>query len=493
MSRPLRRRGRVTALAASFTLLLSGAAALATPAGAEEPATPAAPTGSPLTLWAPSRVVAYSYDNYLYSDLGLKVIAQGAPFELWSTRASYDEPITTVWRSPGGDVALPASVMPTFAQLQRFVRLDVTRVGTDTTRTSRFAACLGGGWEQGSERVRPEAPATSPYPHNCYYNPFSLGAVQGVQEGWATPVFGEGAPLQLKPGKYDVTARITPAYADVIGISATDATRTYRLVVKPEGNFRPATRRASTPEPAAQEPGAASAGVVAGTRPDLRSLPAFGMNISRNGNFLRFFATVWNGGDSPLVVDGFRRADEEVMDAYQYFFDGDGNQTGYEKVGAMHWDARSTHQHWHFEDFARYALLDASKVEAVRSKKEAFCLAPTDAVDLTVPNAAWNVENSDLATACGDSSALSIREVLASGWGDTYAQFRAGQSFDLRGLPNGTYYVAVIANPDGNLIEGDTDNNTSLRKVRIGGRPGARTVRVPQVGLIEEFGEFFRH
>jgi hypothetical protein len=373
------------------------------------------------------------------------------------------------------------------------VRLDVTKVGSDTTRTSRFAACLGGGWERGSERVRPEAPATSPYPHSCYYNPFSIGAVQGVQEGWATPVLGEGAALRLKPGKYDVTARITPAYADPLGISAADATRSYRLVVRKEENFRPARRRASTPQPAAQEPSAAAAGAVAATRPDLRSLPAFGMNISGNGNYLRFFATVWNGGDSPLVVDGFRRADENVMDAYQYFFDGDGHQTGYEKVGAMHWDARSTHQHWHFEDFARYALLDASKVEAVRSKKEAFCLAPTDAVDLTVPNAAWNVENSDLSTACGDSSALSIREVLASGWGDTYAQFRAGQSFDLRGLPNGTYYVAVIANPDGNLVEGDTANNTSLRKVKIGGRPGARTVRVPQVGVIEEFGEFFRH
>ena len=237
------------------------------------------------------------------------------------------------------------------------------------------------------------------------------------------------------PASTTSTARITPAYAEPLGISAADATRSYRLVVKKEENFRPATRRAPTPRPAAQEPSTAAAGAVAGTKPDLRSLPAFGMNISGNGNYLRFFATVWNGGDSPLVVDGFRRADEDVMDAYQYFFDGDGQQTGYQKVGAMHWDARSTHQHWHFEDFARYALLDASKVEAVRSKKEAFCLAPTDAVDLTVPNAAWNVENSDLATACGDNSALSIREVLASGWGDTYAQFRAGQSFDLRGPP----------------------------------------------------------
>nr|WP_246416573.1 lysyl oxidase family protein [Nocardioides luti] len=152
----------------------------------------------------------------------------------------------------------------------------------------------------------------------------------------------------------------------------------------------------------------------------------------------------------------------------------------------MHWDARTTHQHWHFEDFARYSLLRADKTEAVRSKKEAFCLANTDAVDQTVPNANWNPENTDLSTSCGDYGSLSIREVLASGWGDTYGQFRAGQSFNLDGLPNGKYYIAVIANPENRLVEGSTANNVSLRKVILGGKPGARTVRVPQVGVIEE-------
>ncbi len=337
---PRRRRGRATALAASLTLLLSGAAALAAPAGARAPAAPAA---SPLALWAPSRVVAYSYDGYLYSDLGLKVIAQGAPFELWSTRASYSDPITTVWRSPQGDVALPATAMPTFAQLQRFVRLDVTKVGTDTTRTSRHAACLGGGWEGATERVRPDAPATSPYPHSCYYNPFSLGAVQGVQRGLGLPGLRRGVrPLQLKPGRYDVTARITAAYTDALGISAADATRSFRLVVQQEESSRPAS---GAGPPGAGRRGAAAtaaAGEVAGTEPDLRSLPAFGMDVARNGDFLRFFATVWNGGDSPLVVDGFRRAGEDVMDAYQYFFDG-GRQADRLPAGRRHALGRPRH------------------------------------------------------------------------------------------------------------------------------------------------------
>ncbi len=496
MTRSRRRsRGRLTALAASLTLLMTGIAGLSTSADAQAPSAARA-DGPPLTLWSPTKVVAYSYGGFVYSDLGLKLIAEGAPLELWSTRASYHDPIRTVWRSPGGEVPLPTRTMSSLAQLKKFVRLEIRRTGTSNTRTVRRAACLGGGWE-GGERVRPEAPATSPYPQSCYYNPYAIGAVQGIQQGWAASVFGEGTPMRLKPGKYVLTARLTSAYTRVFGLGAEDATRRLRLVVKKEeqGNWRAPRRVTTEPRPAAREPAGDSAGAPAATQPDLRSLPAFGMQVSGNGNFLRFFATVWNAGDSPLVVDGFRRSGEDVMDAYQYFFDGEGNQTGYQAVGQMQWDTRDSHRHWHFEDFARYTLLKKDKSEAVRSRKEAFCLAPTDAVDLTGPNAAWKVGNSDLSTACGGRSALSIREVLAAGWGDTYAQYRAGQSFDLRGLPNGTYFVSVNANPEGNLVEHSTANNESLRKVVIGGRPGARTVRVPQVGLIEEFGDggmFFR-
>ena len=86
-----------------------------------------------------------------------------------------------------------------------------------------------------------------------------------------------------------------------------------------------------------------------GPAPDLRSLPAFGIQIGGKGTALRFGATTWNGGNSPLVVDGFRsESDPDVMDAYQYFFDADGNQTGYTPVGEMHWHA-ANHNHWRFE------------------------------------------------------------------------------------------------------------------------------------------------
>ncbi len=163
-------------------------------------------------------------------------------------------------------------------------------------------------------------------------------------------------------------------------------------------------------------------------------------------------------------------------------------------VGEMHWHAQN-HQHWHFEDFARYRLLNADKTKAVRSTKQSFCLANTDAVDYTVPGADWRPENTDLSTACGGQDAVSIREVLSAGSGDTYLQYRYGQAFRIKNLPNGVYCVAVEANPLGNLAELDETNNDSLRKIRLAGHGKHRRVKVTQVGIIDEsdFGFFFRH
>ncbi len=470
---------------ARAALGVAAALVLALPAtGPAEATSPAAVpvTPAPISLWAPARVIAYGFHGRAWTDLGLRVIAQGAPFELWSTRPSYDEPIRTVWRSASGDVALPDGSMKDFSGLHHFLDLELTPRRGGEPVTLRKSACFDG-W---SERVRPEAPATSPYPRSCWYNPYTLGSVLGIQEGWAAPLGDRDRPLRIPLGTYDVTATIAWKYAHVLGLTPAEASRSFELVVKDTQALDRPSRGATPARPAAHEPRLASAGAPAGPVPDLRSLPAWGIRVAGNGNYLQFSATVWNAGDSPLVVDGFRREGEDLMDAYQYFFDGDGNQTGYQRVGHLHWDPKPTHQHWHFEDFARYVLLRADKTEAVRSKKEAFCLANTDAVDQTVPNARWNPENTDLATSCGSYSALSIREVLASGWGDTYAQFRAGQSFNLRGLPNGTYYVAVMANPGGRLVESSTDNNVSLRKVIIRGTEGHRTVTVPQVGIIDE-------
>lgn len=483
-----RRTSRALGLATALALAVPALAALPGATAADEQAGRAAETPA-ISLWAPKTVTAYAYGKKerTWTDLGLRVVAEGAPFEIWSNRPSYDEPIQSVWRTADGDVPLPVGTMDTFSGMKGFVQLEIDPVKKGSTRTLTRPACLNGY----SERVRPTAPATSPYPVGCWYNAYSLGSVQGIQEGWATPILGSERPLPLGPGVYDVTVRMSPMYAETFGLSAEQATREIRLRIIDEsggGGEPPHEHRTRGYRPAPAAPTGPQARAVDGPMPDLRSLPAWGINVAPNGNFLRFSATVWNAGDSPLVVDGFRVEGEDEMTAYQYFFDADENQTGYQEVGHLHWDAKLSHQHWHFEDFARYALLDEDLVEAVPSRKEAFCLANTDSVDVTVPGAEWKPENTDLTTQCGDYSSLSIRQVLEAGWGDTYTQYRAGQSFDLRGLPNGTYYIAVVANPMNRLVESSTENNVELRKIRLGGKEGNRKVTVPQVGIITEEG-----
>jgi hypothetical protein len=248
----------------------------------------------------------------------------------------------------------------------------------------------------------------------------------------------------------------------------------------------------AVPQPNESEPTGPSR-VPDGPRPDLISLPSWGIvAIGDNPrtpavepDLLTFGATIWNAGPSPLVVDGFRRADEAVMDAYQYFYDDDGNQVGYAQTGEMEWDARDGHEHWHFRDFASYRLLNEDKQEVVRSHKESFCILATDAIDHFVKNAEWQSARGDLHSSCGGADALSLRQVLPVGTGDTYGQYLPGQAFEIQGLANGTYYIQIIANPNGALYESDTSNNTSLRKVILGGTPGQRTVQVPPYGLVD--------
>ena len=171
-----------------------------------------------------------------------------------------------------------------------------------------------------------------------------------------------------------------------------------------------------------------------------------------------------------MVVEGFRRSDSNVMDAYEYFFR-DGVAVGRAPAGTMVYDARPGHQHWHFEQFARYSLLASDHTSILRSRKEAFCLAPTDALDLTVPNAEWNPYSIGLTGACGDAGSIWVRETLPVGWGDTYFQSLPGQSFDITTVPNGTYYIEVRANPLGLLKEADTIEQRATARDHAGRNP----------------------
>jgi hypothetical protein len=178
-----------------------------------------------------------------------------------------------------------------------------------------------------------------------------------------------------------------------------------------------------------------------------------------------------------MLVEGFRGVDEPLMDAFQYFLR-DGVAVGRAPIGQLEYHPQ--HQHWHFRQFTEYSILDAQSGRIAVSGKESWCLANTDAIDLSVPNANWAGYGGDVFTMCGGGpGALWIREVLDVGWGDTYSQYIAGQAFDITDLPNGDYFIRVRVNPLGAMFETTTDNNVQDRLVKLRGRPGERRVVVP--------------
>jgi hypothetical protein len=67
---------------------------------------------------------------------------------------------------------------------------------------------------------------------------------------------------------------------------------------------------------------------------------------------------------------------------------------------------------------------------------------------------------------------------IGPGWGDEYDQITPGQALDITGVPNGTYRIQILADPDRKLLESSRANNESLRTIVLGGEPGARTVTV---------------
>ena len=432
-------------------MLAMGALALGTTtiAATSQGGASAAPVDSPISIWTPKKLVVESYGGRVYTDFGVKVVAPvDNAFEVRSVRPTYRHKIVTTWSSGSETGSLPVGTVTNFGVgLPTFSVVVVRNRAGKIVQRSRQNACFSGY----SQRVDPGRAGHLAVPVLLPVQPVHprvgdggpgrarrLGLRRGVLR---TPRAPRAGPLQrdredragVRPGDRH-RAQGRRAH------HAAGGEEGQRGGVPRTGPTPAASARQPAPRPAAHRPVGPSIVPPAGSpAPDLRSLPAWGIDLNGKGTALRFSATVWNGGTSPLVVDGFRNeAHPDHMDAYQYFYDTDGNETGHQEVGEMHWHAQN-HNHWHFEDFAQYRLLNADKTLAVRSTKQSFCLANTDAVDYTLPGSDWRPENTDLSTACGGEDALSIREVLSAGSGDTYMQYRAGQAFRIGNLPNGVY------------------------------------------------------
>ena len=434
-------------------------------------------------------------------DLGMWVASAGGDFEIHVGKDAYEDPLSASQVDSATKAPLrsiPAEDLNGWEGLNDFLRINVRNGAGRMVASKTLDFCPN---SYARERVDDSGPTVPTYPaQECTsYFPFTKGTVWGIDRGWATSTFSDysyGASyVSLKPGDYSATMRVTQHFVDLFGIAPSDEKATVDLQVlegrHSGGGVHPKAFAASR---SSGEEELAAAGDVPtvldpdpATLPDLAALPAWSIRV-RNGkrDYLSFAATPWNSGPSALVVEGFRGTEEDRMDAFQYFYS-NGTAVGRAPVGSFDYDTRNGHHHWHFLQFARYRLLVADDMnEVVRSRKQSFCIAPTDAVDLTVPGASLNPYELGFGSQCGQPNSMWVREVLQPGWGDTYYQSVAGQAFDITNVPNGEYLLETSVNPGGRLYDAGTSNDGEVRMVTLSGRPDRRRVTVSPWHGIED-------
>jgi hypothetical protein len=121
------------------------------------------------------------------------------------------------------------------------------------------------------------------------------------------------------------------------------------------------------------------------------------------------------------------------------------------------------HDHWHFEEFARYQLVKPKTGRVVASsEKVSFCVRDSIRFDATLPG-------SPAVFHYGTCTQDSITG-LSIGWADYYGSTLPGQQLDIRGLPDGRYCLRNEADPADRLDESDDGNNGRSTLVRIRGR-----------------------
>ncbi len=498
-------RSRVFALAVALGVLVFGIFSVGTPAAHSAARLAAAPQPPRIKLIAAQdKIEVARFGKEVFVDPGIWVASLGGAFQLNVARASYTRPLTVtqVIKNLQGVTTqrrvLPPQILARWTGLRHFLKITIRNSKGKVVASNSLTFCPAG-FEL--SRATADSALTSRYPNQCSASdPFSLGEVWGLARGWAAdPVDFRGYKLGL--GTYKLSESIEPTYQHLFGIAARDATASVTMKVinasqccSPEGCCD-AARVAPVPEhfvaattshaAGAAHPALRSLPAVptlskppADTLPDLIPLPSWGISVTNQKSgtgYLDFGATVWIAGHAKLDVEGFRNNGSDLMRAYQYFWQ-NGHLIGRAPVGTMGF---SEYNSWHFQQFAQYRLLNAHKKTVVVSQKIGFCIAPTDGVDMLLRGATWQPQYTGIVGNCGQQTALWVQELLPLGWGDTYEQQVPHQSFDITQLPDGTYYIEIIANPEHLLHEVSSANDISLRKVIISGKPGHRTVRVP--------------
>ena len=225
---PRSRLWRPAVAAAAAITVIAGVAAAAPDAKKAQPV----PELGLIAASASVTLDSWKEEPGVYLDLGTYLTATKAPLELKVTRASYKDPVVATQIIRVGKKTrtkvLPKGLVKDFTGLSDFVRVTVTNAAGKTVVDKTESFCPN----NASGRVRPDAPATSKYPESCPVNPFTLGSVWGVENGWAANTYAgySSTPVALPAGKYTAKVSVTKTYRDLFGIA--DKPQTVKVTVR---------------------------------------------------------------------------------------------------------------------------------------------------------------------------------------------------------------------------------------------------------------------
>ncbi len=152
--------------------------------------------------------------------VGAYLASMGGDFRLDVSRASYRSPIGVTEVIGGQRRALPATVAHGWEGIARFFSFTVSSASRGVI-ASRARSFCPNDWNR--QRVDGSGPLTSRYPQFCGTNPFTLGSVWGIDKGWAVGLDSTAPSVRLPVGTYTVKVSLAPAYADMFGVAAADA------------------------------------------------------------------------------------------------------------------------------------------------------------------------------------------------------------------------------------------------------------------------------
>ena len=206
--------------------------------------------------------------------------------------------------------------------------------------------------------------------------------------------------------------------------------------------------------------------------PDLSDIiPVGGISVvqTANGKQFQYTHDTFNGGPGPLVIQPVYNPAAGTYQGTQYIYSrsSSGVWTITQQIplaGAFIFDSDHGHFHFPFTTYGLYAVASNGGIgtPVALSGKISFCINDSFIYDSSLPNAG---QIGNLGS-CSDPTTL---RGLNIGAVDEYDQTDPGQSISLTGVPDGTYWLKALVDPDNFFADKDKTNNETDVKLSISG------------------------